>query len=233
MELIRKTFNAVTKTIDVEAGIFEAMITTENLDRVGDVVRAAGADITAFMSNAVVLWGHEYSEPAIAKAISLEIIPGVGIKSAFQFPERGVYPKADLIRSLWGAGFLNAVSIGFIPIEFNPLNGGIEYTKWEMLEYSVVNVPAQQGALRLSIDDLYAVQKRGRVLSSANEGKLRRAAEIINEVLAQVGDEPQQDALNDSTAEPSTNPTSNNVSEAEQTQIAERLSHIFGAWIKD
>jgi HK97 family phage prohead protease len=241
MEMIIKNFSVESKAVDVEAGIYEAMISTESVDRVGDVVRATGAKLDNYLKNPVVLWSHDYSSPPVAKSLSLEIMPGYGIKATFQFPPRGASAQADTIHNLWAGKFINATSIGFMPIDSKDLakdDGSFsapqDYVSWELLEFSLVPVPANQNALRLAMKTLEPpIEKRGRVLSSANEGKLRRAAEIINEVLAQVGDEPQQDALNDSTAEPSTNPTSNNVSEAEQTQIAEKLTHIFGAWIKD
>ena len=154
------TFVAETKAVDVEQGIFEAMISTEALDRDGDVVMADGAKTSNFMKNPVVLFGHDYREPPVAKALTIEILPGRGVKSTFQFPEWGTYDKADVVRRLWAAGYLNAISIGFKVLRWefrrdsNNDAVGYIFLEWELLEYSIVPVPANQDALRLAMKGL-------------------------------------------------------------------------------
>ena len=215
--IIRKTFAIETKAIDEEAGIFEIMISTEEQDRQDDIVRATGAKLDNYLRNPVVLYGHDYSDFPIARSLSLEIMPGRGIKSTFQFPAWGTYEKADIARKLYAAKFLNAASIGFQPITAIPLNedrywGPQDYVEWELYEWSLVTVPANQSALRLSlgrspvqnasglINQIMAVdeylEKRGRVLSASNEAKLRQAADNITAVLAQLeSDDTQEESL--------------------------------------
>jgi HK97 family phage prohead protease len=168
MEQIRKAFSVVSKAVDVEAGIFEAMISTEAVDRQGDIVRATGAQLGNYLKNPVVLWAHDYSQPPVARALSVEIVPGEGIKATFQFPEWGSNPQADVVRRLWQAGFLNATSIGFIPLKSRPVDGEKdedfwwtpqEYLSWELLEFSIVPVPANQEALRLAVKTLKSITK--------------------------------------------------------------------------
>lgn len=159
MSLVHKVFNSRSKAVNAEAGIFEAMISTETIDRQGDIVRATGAVLDNYMKNPVVLWDHNYHERPVAKALNVEILPGRGLKSTFQFPARGISRRIDEIRDLWQEGFLNAVSIGFIPLASRPINpndkwGSQEYTRWELLEYSICPVPANQEALRLAIKRL-------------------------------------------------------------------------------
>ena len=61
-------------------------------------------------------------------------------------------------------GVLNAVSIGFSPIESEPIKGGgWRYTKWELLEISVVAVPANPNALVVQ-----RAHKAGAALSAEN-----------------------------------------------------------------
>jgi hypothetical protein len=193
-EIIRKAFYAETKSIDAESGIYEMMITTEDLDRGGDIVRAAGAQITNYMKNPVVPWGHDYQNPPVAKTLSLEIMPNAGIKAHYQFPPRGVYPFADTIHDLHELKFINAASIGFSPIESKPIgDGGRDFGMWEMLEFSLCTIGMNQNAVRLSLDNLET--KVGRVLSASNERKLKAAADAINEVLAQLA--PEQESITD------------------------------------
>jgi HK97 family phage prohead protease len=159
---IRKSFSVISKAIDAEQGIFEAMITTEATDRGGDIVRASGAKLDNYLKNAVVMWVHDYSQPPIGKTLSIEIIPGTGLKAQWQFSEWGINPQADITRRLWSAGFLNATSIGFIPIKSTNLDGTNswgpqEYVEWELLEFSIVPIPANQDALRLAIKQLSGV----------------------------------------------------------------------------
>ena len=42
---------------------------------------------------------------------------------------------------------LNAVSVGFIPLEWTENQRGYDITKWELLEFSAVAVPANQDAI--------------------------------------------------------------------------------------
>jgi seryl-tRNA synthetase len=42
---------------------------------------------------------------------------------------------------------LNAVSVGFIPLEWTENKDGYDITKWELLEFSAVAVPANQDAI--------------------------------------------------------------------------------------
>ena len=153
---IVKSFPTVAKTIDKGAGIYEVMISTEAQDRDGEIVRAAGARVDSYLKNPVVMWSHDYRTPPIAKTLKLDILPGQGLKARFQFPSKGVFDLADTVRGLWDAGFLNAASIGFMPLKSVNLDpqkpwGPQEYVEWSLLEWSVTGVPANQEALRLAM----------------------------------------------------------------------------------
>ena len=59
----------------------------------------------------------------------------------------GVSKLADEFCGLCKAGVLRALSVGFDPIEYKPNKaGGYDYDRWELLELSVVAVPANPGA---------------------------------------------------------------------------------------
>jgi hypothetical protein len=206
MEMQFKMVTFVTKAIDPEAGIYELMPSTEGEDRDKDILLAAGAQLDNFRKNPVVLYAHDYGNLPVAKANTIEAIPGTGLKATIQFPMKGIYDKADTVRGLWAGGFLNAASVGFIPNKFEARPGpngelpedsfdswfwpyGKIFTSWELLEFSIVPVPANADALRLG----YGMSKRGRVLSAANEKELRAAHESIGKVLAQLDQAPEED----------------------------------------
>lgn len=221
MSKIIKTFTVKTKAIDVERGVFEAMVSTESVDRDGDILQAAGADVSNYLKNPVVLWGHNYWMPdaVVAKALEIEKIVGRGVRIVFQFVQRGVNATADLVRDLWAGGYLNAMSVGFIPKQWErrkDINGetlerGLLYSMWEFLEGSIVTIPANQDALRLAFEAMKAKgydetplkrilfegeTKRGRVLSAANEKRIREAVAALGEVLSSLGEE-EQEAIGD------------------------------------
>jgi hypothetical protein len=86
---------------------------------------------------------------------------------------------------------LNAVSVGFIPIEWTETKDGYDITKWELLEFSAVAVPANQDAIAeavKSFGDEFAkdfvtleVVKSGRKISA-------QTREVLNKIKA-CGDE--------------------------------------------
>ena len=199
MAMKQKTVQIATKALGT-AGSFELMISTEAPDRDQDIVLAVGAQLDNYMKNPVVMYAHDYDDLPVARCTAIEAIPGAGLKATMQFPPTGLNPDADKVAGLWGAGFLNAASIGFVPLQFIARTGpngeqpsdwwpeyGCIFTQWELLEFSIVPVPANADALRLS--KRYN-QKRGRVLSGANETALQNAIDLIQGVLDQLGSDP-------------------------------------------
>jgi len=225
-----KTFLSESKAIDAAAGIYEAMISTEGLDRDSDILTASGANLSDYEKNPVVLYAHNYMELPVAKAIEIQVIDGIGLRARFQFPERGVSEKADTVHKLWAGGFLNATSVGFQPKQVEPLgNGGTRFKEWDLLEFSIVPVPANAGALRLAAKalEVMPIQKRGRVLSSKNEELIRGAYASLETVLSSIGvpeepgsepDMPEDDPMQDNLQDPSQKDTETTVSVAMPTQ---------------
>lgn len=212
MEMIRKTFNVESRAVDPEQGIFEAMISTEAVDRQGDIVVAAGVKLENYLKNPVVLFGHNYysAEAVVGRALEVEPIPGKGVRARWQFAPANVSEDADQIRRLWAGGFLNATSIGFMPVG-EPVrrtnaegesDGGFIFPEWELLEFSIVPVPANQEALRLALKAMggkppepapKADSKSDPITDAADEltdadldalcDSLDRLADTLNEVL--------------------------------------------------
>ena len=72
------------------------------------------------------------------------------LEAKIRFAAEGLSAKADEICALYKAGVMKAVSIGFQPIESEPLaGGGRKFTKWELLEISLVSVGANAEALTI------------------------------------------------------------------------------------
>ena len=123
-------------------------ITTADPDRERDIVSAEGVDTTAYERNGVVLFGHDYKSLPIGRCVGIERLPNKIIATA-EFATADLNPLADQVYRMVKAGFLNATSIGFRPVEwnFNEERRGVDFKKVELLEFSVVPVPANAQAL--------------------------------------------------------------------------------------
>jgi len=147
----RKEFLANIKDAG-DFGTFEVIASSESVDRQGEIVLQEGIDIKNYMNNPVILFGHDYWSLPIGKAT--EIVRQVGktvVRGVFASAEAN--PLAQQVRRLYEEGILKAVSIGFIPKEYN----GNQITKSELLELSFVPVPANPEALSV----LNLVKERG------------------------------------------------------------------------
>jgi len=142
---------------DVSARRMKFQITTDAIDRDGDTLAAAGWDTKTYEQNPTVLWSHDYSALPIAKTISITPTKN-GLMAVAEFPVKGVHPFADTVFELLKGGFLSAASVGFRPVEQSPATDrakGFNYAKQELLEWSIVPIPANPEALiQMSIENV-------------------------------------------------------------------------------
>lgn len=141
------------KTITRAAGDgMEFVLSDETLDRQGDIIEAAGWDLKAFKKNPIALFGHSSQFP-IGKWADVRV-EGKRLLGKLQLAARGTSQRIDELRGLVEQGILRAVSVGFTPIEEEPLGGerrtGTRYKRSELLEVSLVAVPANPAALSLA-----------------------------------------------------------------------------------
>jgi len=127
---------------------FTFTFSSASIDRDRDVIDQAGIDLDPFKSNPVVLWAHSYMTPPIGRVSETWIRDGK-LMGSVEFPEKGIYPLADSVHDLVGAGFINATSIGFAPLEYSydEERRGMNYKRIELWEVSIVPVPANRDAL--------------------------------------------------------------------------------------
>jgi HK97 family phage prohead protease len=132
-------------------GSFTAIASTGIVDRHGEVVSPEGWDLKAFTKNPVLLWAHDHTIPAIGRATKVWL-DGVGnsAKLMFKGQWQTVTDEGKAAAQLVEQGILNSFSVGFLPSEMD----GNTYTKQELLEISLVNVPANPDAQMLAYDAL-------------------------------------------------------------------------------
>lgn len=149
----RKFYVAETKAL--RNGDVESYVSTESIDRVGDIIKAKGWSLDNFRkTGAPVLFSHDYSQPPIGKAVEIQV-QRKGLWAVTRFHE-----KTQLSRDLamlsrdgdmrsWSVGF-NAIE----PPESRTEDGifkGYIFHKAELLEYSLVPVPANPDAVSKAI----------------------------------------------------------------------------------
>ena len=123
---------------------------TADQDRDQEVIKPEAWDLKNYKKNPVILPAHDYRQPAIAKATAVKVKDGK-LEFKIKFPPEGVNPVADVYRKLYKGGFMNASSVGFIPVKWETGDGVKNpyrtYTDVELLELSLVSVPANPSAL--------------------------------------------------------------------------------------
>ncbi|MCL5431675.1 MAG: hypothetical protein M1484_01090 [Patescibacteria group bacterium] len=146
--LILKTFfSTETKAVDGSPRTLVAKISTQDPDRSKDVMVQDGVMLDNYLKNPVVMYAHDYRDLPIAKCADIKVADG-GILATVQFPDEGIYEKADVVYQLYKEGFMNAWSIGYLGLDVEPIpDGGLKYNKWELYEFSAVPIPDNPDAL--------------------------------------------------------------------------------------
>ena len=162
-----KQYVADLKMIDIDRRTISALVSTDSIDRDGDIIVAAGWQLDNYRKNPVVLWAHRYDELPVAKALALEITEH-GLLAMMQFAE---HELAQDVFDLYVGGFLRAFSVGFrvLPDGFKRRTDGEGWliSKAELLEFSCVPVPANQDALVLAEKALKLCQSVRRAADAA------------------------------------------------------------------
>jgi HK97 family phage prohead protease len=148
---LRKAFVAECKAIDPETRSVDFVISTASVDRMGDTIAVDGWKLDNYRKNPVVLWAHDASELPIAKASNVRIEDGK-LKARAEFVPKEISGKANAVFELIRGGFLSATSVGFAAIEYAFTEApdrkyGIDFIEQELLEFSVVPIPANAESL--------------------------------------------------------------------------------------
>lgn len=142
----------IEKTLAEQAGPdpLVYVMSDETVDRAGDIVEAAGWRLSNFKKNPVALFGHD-SRFIVGHWSDVKVAAGKLIGKLNLLPA-GVSERLDEIRAAVEAGVLRAVSVGFRPIEAEPIKGGrgMRFKASELVECSLVAVPMNPNALQMA-----------------------------------------------------------------------------------
>ena len=132
------------------------VISTDEVDRHGDVIQAQGWQLDAYRNNPVFLWAHDYSRPVIGRASEMWHEPHKLLARMNFAPTEFAQEVAMLYRT----GYQRGVSVGFKPLRYEERRHektgaflGIRFLEQELLETSAVPVPANRNALRRALDE--------------------------------------------------------------------------------
>lgn len=189
-----KTFIAKSEA-SAEKRTVTSLISTQVVDRDGDVMIAQGMDASDFAKSGTVFYNHNYELPVGSGAVSKG---DDRITAVTKFPERPESHQGewfpDTVLSLFAAKVIKGFSIGFDPIEggvrratkadVDKFGDGVKqvFSKWKLFEYSVAPLPANQEALALAVNKSIITKDRAGELfpGVAIEAPKRRTVVFID-----------------------------------------------------
>jgi HK97 family phage prohead protease len=140
---------------------YRFVVSTDTVDRSNDTIAQDGWDLKSYRRNPVVLAFHDASNWPVGKATKIGVEGGKLVAEVL-FADTHEGRKAQ---ALVDAGMLKATSVGFLPTESKmsmERKGGYDFTKQQLMEFSVVPVPANPDCL---------------ICMSADEARKERKAE--------------------------------------------------------
>jgi HK97 family phage prohead protease/HK97 family phage major capsid protein len=144
------TKDVVYKTHAAKVSGQEFVLSDETPDRMDDVIMADAWDLASFQKNPIALFNHNSNAP-IGKWANVRVVDKQ-LRGHLELAPTGTSDRIDEIRKLIEAGILRAVSVGFRPKESKarPESDGYFFTKAELVETSLVSVPANPNALAIA-----------------------------------------------------------------------------------
>lgn len=165
---IRAASDATPQVINDEKQIIRFKVSDETQDRYGDRISIKDWRFENYRGNPVLLIGHQYSDPkapSVGKGVNIETHKD-GVYIDYEFTPENVNPMGALMYRTYKGGYQRAVSVGFQPDEgkmvipkdkderesmgLGPY--GVYYKGQDLLEVSLVTVPANPNALMASVE---------------------------------------------------------------------------------
>tara|TARA_Y100000592_G_scaffold14033_1_gene19860 strand:+ start:5138 stop:5968 length:831 start_codon:yes stop_codon:yes gene_type:complete len=127
---------------------------TSSADRYGDIINQKGWDLSKYRNNPIVLLNHDSNSLPIGRGVVEVKDEKLFIDVEFDMGD----PKASEVARKTKEGYINAVSVGFQPLQAKSrydlpkdspyyAERGTYYDKAELLEVSIVTIPANAEAV--------------------------------------------------------------------------------------
>lgn len=154
---MNRSYSILTvKGVDDEKRVITGVATTPIADRVGDIVEPLGVQ---FKNPMPLLWQHKSDKPVGLVKFEKPTKDGIKFEASLPFVAEAGALK-DRVDEAWQSvkhGLVRAVSIGFRAIEHAFMDdGGIRFIQSEVMELSLVTIPANADATIQTIKSIDA-----------------------------------------------------------------------------
>ncbi len=148
------------KAVDDSTRTISGMATTPEVDRQGDIVDPTGAE---FAKEIPLLWQHDALSPVGTVKLGKPTKNGIPFTATIaNVPSpAGLVARLDEAWQSVKTGLVKAVSIGFRALEFSFMEdtGGLKFSRIEIMELSLVTIPANAGATITAVKSADYIQR--------------------------------------------------------------------------
>ncbi len=149
-------FNS-TRAESVNDRTFKFVISDESVDRYGTVIKLDGWDLSNYSKNGIVAYQHNtYSDnPDMIVGKGRAWVENGVLMGEVELEPEGTNPIADKLATKLAFGSINSTSVGFNPSVWSYGNKEqgedpkiLYFRKQDLLEWSIVNIPANANAVQ-------------------------------------------------------------------------------------
>lgn len=166
------------RSIDEDARVITGIATTPSVDRMGDILEPMGAEYAAEIP---ALWQHNHHEPVGHVQLGKATPKGIPFVIRMTKTDEPGTLK-DRLDEAWQSvklKLVKAVSVGFRAIEYALMeSGGVRFLRFEILELSLVTVPANADCTITSIKSIDTSQRAATGQGEPEEIDLSGAKEV-------------------------------------------------------
>ncbi|HWD21073.1 MAG TPA: phage major capsid protein [Verrucomicrobiae bacterium] len=174
MQPLRRTLHPEVKVLDSRQGLCAYIASDESLDNFSEVIKASGWRFRHFAQNAPFVDSHDYAtiEKCVGKVVDFQVQNGRLVETVQWAVDIAENKLAQLGWKMTEAGYLKAVSVGFLPTKCLTPNSGEAwrsqlrelglkdngrvraiYTEQEQLELSACIIGANPNAVACAYHD--------------------------------------------------------------------------------
>jgi hypothetical protein len=152
---VRSAYMDIVERRTLDENLYQVTIAASERIRQPPELDFAGLSTENYGKNPVVMWAHDVAGRSesgglpIGRTLKLVKADDGRVVADFEFLSGD--PFAERVKNAWDKGYLRAASISWLPVEGGPTEGGRwRDTRSELLEWSIVAVPADPDAVRES-----------------------------------------------------------------------------------
>jgi HK97 family phage prohead protease len=137
--------------VDNDTDVFTGIFSNESVGRDNHIVLNRGIQYDNFMRDPVIPFAHDATQPPVGRAVNIDTTKD-DCRISWKFVPREISAFAGMVRDLVAGGWLRALSMSWQPLEWKFSTdrnrpGGVDFLKVDLLEVSIVPIPALPDAL--------------------------------------------------------------------------------------